>query len=179
MSFLTVVKSELKKNAVGVVLKGFNARITSKYRHMDPPRDMIGNDDSESSGLPTPVQRTPTATLKRPPRPRTTSDVPIRTRVLSTGRLNTSPESSRPPSSFNMTMTSASSTQDSRSQRGRSGTGKILNFFRHKKRLSADSSMSAYSGTMSGRQSLDGRVDGLQEPDPEPTIARSKSSVRQ
>ncbi|KAG8925646.1 hypothetical protein FRC01_009884 [Tulasnella sp. 417] len=179
--FLQVVKSELKKNAVGVVFRAFNARFSNKYRLGDSSRDSTAEDQSdqvEASASSSDLQAKPKS---GPFRIRTLS-TPKRSepRILSEDPINTSPTSTSPPTnSLQSSITSlpSSSETDSRQSRGR--TQKMFSLFRHKTKKSTDSASSIVSTNSQPRRSLEAPSNGFpQRLQPITPMSRSRSVVR-
>lgn len=142
---------ELKKNAVGVVFRAFNARFSNKYRIGDSSRETTADDQ--------PGQVEPSSQTLSDPQAKAKSG-PFRIRTLSTpkrdeprvltdeGPISTSPTSATPPSgSLVSSITSLPSTSETDSRQPRGRTQKVLNLFRHKTRKSTDSASSSVSRT--------------------------------
>lgn len=143
-----MVKSELKKHAVGVVFRAFNARFSAKYRHSDV-RDPNSPADESEQGIngDWPVSDALARSAKPPPlRLRTTSEGAFGARPIMNRPLISSPtETDAPvlPESSN-SLLHATPESDKKAQRGRA-TKKMFQFLRHRSRPSNDSSISATS----------------------------------
>lgn len=146
--FLKVVKSELKKNAVGVVFRAFNARLSAKYRPHENHREnsMMSIQTSESSsGTSTPsASQTLAPERPGPTRLRTTSFPMQHAKLLSSENLMTSPTSTTRPLEPASSPPSPPRDTDTKSVRGRAHKAqKVFDLFRpHKKRRSVDASQS-------------------------------------
>ncbi|KAG8982218.1 hypothetical protein FRB90_006953, partial [Tulasnella sp. 427] len=180
--FLQVVKSELKKNAVGVVFRAFNARFANKYRLGESSRDTTAEEHSGqiegSTSTPPDVEG---KAKSRPFRIRTLS-TPKRTepRILAEEPINTSPTSTSPPTaSIDSSISSLASTSESDSRQARGRTNKVLNLFRHKTKKSTDSANSSITTNSQPRRSLESSSGLSQRLQPITPMTRSRSVVRE
>ncbi|KIO32802.1 hypothetical protein M407DRAFT_18267 [Tulasnella calospora MUT 4182] len=180
--FLQVVKSELKKNAVGVVFRAFNARFSNKYRLGDSSRETTIEDQPDQVEGSASVSSDLQAKAKSGPFRIRTLSTPKRSepRILTEDPINTSPTSTSPPTnSLDSSISSLPSTSETDSRQPRGRTQKVLNLFRHKTKKSTDSASSIATTNSQPRRSLESTSTGFpQRLQPITPMSRSRSVVR-